>query len=98
MKYLLKGLMNKNYNDFFLFIEDITKEGLIVNYNTRVERIEDIALDNEILYSNTTLTYEEGVEGIIEFCKEENIIFPLNVLQHISSKFYRSNDFEFYAK
>ncbi|MFB9079467.1 hypothetical protein ACFFLS_06240 [Flavobacterium procerum] len=98
MKYLLKGWANEEYNDYHFFIEDVSKDGLIVEYNTRITKFNKTVLEDEILYAVTATTYDNAVKGMIAFCNQQNINFHQIVLGRVLTKPYVANDFEYYAK
>jgi|GEM_PF-5426100 len=97
MKYLLKGWTNEEYQDYFFIITDVSNNGGIVDYNTRVEKLDNIGLENEIVYNVTSPTYEDGVKGMIAFCNHQNIKFPEIVIEHVLTNPYVAGAFEGYA-
>lgn len=73
MKYLLKVLKNKEYNDYFFITTDISNNDVILSYHTRIERLNNIGVENKILYSVTAPNYKDALKGMIAFHNHRNI-------------------------
>lgn len=97
MKYLLKGWTDEEYQDYFFIIEDVSKDGLIIDYDTKIEKLNNTGLENQIIYNVTAPTYQDGVKGMIAFCTHQKIQFHKSVLDHVLTNPYVAGAFEGYA-